>query len=235
MTDLTPERIVDYPLRTGVRGYRVDQVDDLLDRVADRVEELERRLADRDAELERVRAQLQEASTAEDTLSRTLVTAQRAAEETLAEAESEAERITAAARERATEIVGEARREAEGQRHEASRDVDRIHREAEVARRDAELRLTQLTGAAERFRAQLQDHLDAHQALLDQVPRADDLPDPPEPRDATDRATTADGPGPFPDSATPLFSSVHREGSADAEGGTDESAVGNSPEGEHDD
>ena len=231
MTDLTPERIVDYPLRTGVRGYRVDQVDDLLDRVADHVEDLERRLADRDDELERARAQVRESATAEDTLSRTLVTAQRAAEETLAEAEAEAERVAAAARERADEIVDEARREAEDQRQEAARELDQIRREVEVARRDAELRLTQLTGAAERFRAQLQEHLDAHQVLLDQVPRGADAPDLPEPGDEPDEvAATSDDAGPFPDSATPLFSSGPHEGAGD-----DESPGRNSPEDPHDD
>lgn len=228
MSDLTPERIVDYPLRTGVRGYKVDQVDDLLDRVADRVEDLERRLAERESELERVREQLAGASTDEGTLSRTLVTAQRAAEETVAEAETEAEAITAAARERADEIVDEA----DGQRREASREMDRIRREAELARRDAEMRLIQLTGAAERFRAQLQDHLDAHQALLDQVPRGEDLPDPPAPHDEADEARTSpDEPGPFPDSATPLFAPTSDEGAADARPGDDESPAGNSPEG----
>lgn len=213
MSDLTPESIVDWPLRTGVRGYRVDQVDELLDRVADRVEELERLLAERDAELDRVRTRLEEAAGAEETLSRTLVTAQRTAEETLAEAQDEAERITAEARDRADELVDGARREAADLRHEATREVEEARREAEVERRDAEVRLTQLKGAVVRFRAQLQDHLDAHQALLDQVPEApdaagdEDVPVADGPTDG-DRGDPPSADEAGTDSATPLFSAA---------------------------
>ena len=123
---------------------------------------------------------MEEAGATEDTLSRTLLTAQRAAEQTVAEAEQEAERLRGEARGQADELLREARREADEVRDAATREGDEARRRTDIARRDAELRLTQLKGAAERFRSQLQDHLDAHQALLDQVPGGDE-PGVPEP------------------------------------------------------
>ena len=136
MTDLTPNAIVDYPLRTGVRGYRVDEVDALLDRVADRIEQLQGQLAERDAELARLRARVEEAGATEDTLSRTLLTAQRAAEQTVAEAEQEAERLRGEARGQADELLRQTQRRGTSADKNASR-----AREAEEKRPDAQLSL----------------------------------------------------------------------------------------------
>lgn len=170
MSDLTPEAIVDYPLKTGVRGYRVDQVDELLDRVADRIERLETRVAELQRDLDQERLRAEEASATESTLKRTLVTAQRAAEETVAEAQQEAERIGDEVRREVDALRAEVQRDADQLRSAAQADAEQARQDAERARREVDLRTTQLRGVAERFRTQMQDHLDAHRALLDQVP-----------------------------------------------------------------
>ncbi|HEV2787436.1 MAG TPA: DivIVA domain-containing protein, partial [Solirubrobacteraceae bacterium] len=94
---LTPDEIVNFPLRQGVRGYSVRQGDELLDNVADTIERLHRELAETRARLARAEGRVEEMSDTESTLKRTLITAQRAAEQAIAEA-----------RERAREIVEEA-------------------------------------------------------------------------------------------------------------------------------
>jgi cell division initiation protein len=171
--DLTPDSIAAWPLRKGVTGYRVDEVDALLDRVADRIDQLEQQAARQAAELEDLRARADEASATEATLKRTLVMAQRAAEETVASAREQAAALVDHAQREVTELRTEATREADEVRSAARRDADEFRADAERARQEAELRVTRLRGIADRFRVQLQEHLDAHRDLLDSLPLAD--------------------------------------------------------------
>lgn len=186
MSELTPNEIADYPLRTGVRGYRVEQVDELLDRVADRIETLERALADARQRLQAAERRAEESSATEATLKRTLVTAQRAAEDTVAEARTEAASIRSDAQEQADELLGSARTEAEELRTRAAeelresqdRSTDLLRDAQEHAartREDAERDVVLLRDAAERFRNQMREHLDAHLSLLDRAPAVDEL------------------------------------------------------------
>lgn len=170
MSELTPNEIADYPLRTGVRGYRVEQVDELLDRVADRIEVLERQLAESHEAVRAADRRAEESTATESTLKRTLVTAQRAAEETVAQAREEAESILSQAREEADQLLGDARAEAAEVRDAAASEAESTQAETARARRDAEDSLLRLRGLAERFRTQLREHLDEHATLLDRVP-----------------------------------------------------------------
>lgn len=174
MSDLTPNEIADYPLRTGVRGYRVEQVDELLDRVADRIEVLERQLAEAHDAVRDAERRAAESTATETTLKRTLVTAQRAAEETVAQATQEAETILSQAREEADQLLGDARTEAAQLRDAAASEAEAARAETARARRDAEDGLLRLRGLAERFRTQMREHLDEHASLLDRVPVAPD-------------------------------------------------------------
>lgn len=174
MSDLTPNEIADYPLRTGVRGYRVEQVDELLDRVADRIEVLERQLEDAHEAVRDAERRAAESTATETTLKRTLVTAQRAAEETVSQAREEAEAILSQAREEADQLLGDARTEAAQVRDAAASEAEATRAETARARRDAEDGLLRLRGLAERFRTQLREHLDEHASLLDRIPVAPD-------------------------------------------------------------
>lgn len=170
MSELTPNEIADYPLRTAVRGYKVEQVDDLLDRVADRIEVLERELETSREAVRAAERRADESTATETTLKRTLVTAQRAAEETVAQARAEAETIMSEAQEEAGRLVAQARSEAEEVRAAATSEAETVRSETIRARRDAEDSLTRLHGLAERFRTQLREHLDEHASLLDGMP-----------------------------------------------------------------
>lgn len=177
MSELTPNEIADYPLRTGVRGYRVEQVDELLDRVADRIETLERELAETQERVQVAERRAEESEATEGTLKRTLVTAQRAAEETVAEARSEAATVRAEAQEQADAMLGDARSEGEDLRVRAAEELQAAEAEAAGIREDAVREVARLRDAAERFRAQMREHLDAHTALLARAPQAQQLPE----------------------------------------------------------
>lgn len=170
MSELTPDEIADYPLRTGVRGYRVEQVDELLDRVADRIEVLERQLEEAHEAVREADRRVVESSATEATLKRTLVTAQRAAEETVSQAKEEAASVLSQAQEEADRLLGDARAEAAEVRDSAAAEAESTRAEAVRAQHEAEDSLLRLRGLAERFRTQLREHLDEHVSLLDRVP-----------------------------------------------------------------
>lgn len=200
MSELTPHEIADYPLKTGVRGYRVDQVDELLDRVADRIEALEAEVARLQDDLRQAQARADESSATESTLKRTLVTAQRAAEETVAEARAEAATILSDAQQEADELLGSSRSESERLRADAAEEHAAARADATRTREDAHREVVDLRRAADDFRTRLRAHLDAHARLLDQAP------EPPATLDVT--PSTADDPSPSESStarSTALF------------------------------
>lgn len=166
---LTPDDIVNYPLKQAVRGYSVAQVDELLDQVADTVE----RLTDQNEELQRRVRQAEDrlaaASETEATLKRTLVTAQRAAEQSLEDA-----------KERSAELLDEARREAAGIQEQARLDAEELRVEALQAARaeeaDIRRRRQALEGHIEalriferEYRSRLRGHLEDQLRMLDEV------------------------------------------------------------------
>lgn len=175
MSELTPNEIADYPLRTSVRGYRVEQVDELLDRVADRIESLQRELAEAREHVVAAERRADESSATESTLKRTLVTAQRAAEDTVAEAKAEAAAIRSDAEEQADRMLGAARAEAEDLRARAAELLRQAQQRGTDIRKEAEDDVARLREVAERFRTKLRQHLDTHAALLDRAPTPDEV------------------------------------------------------------
>lgn len=155
---LTPDDIVNYPLRQGMRGYNVAQVDELLDEIADEVERLLVENVDLRRRLERAESQVDELAETEVTLKRTLVTAQRAAEQTLEDA-----------RTRAAELVGEARREAEHARSEALKDSLIAEDELNRRRDELEREVTALQTFEQRLRRDLRTLLERNLESLDDV------------------------------------------------------------------
>lgn len=162
---LSPDDIVGYRFKHALRGYATDEVDELLDQLADQVE---RTTAEVDELRERVRtaeAQVAAAHEAESTLQRTLVVAQQAAERTVAEAEQTA-----------AEAMRSAEAEAEQVRAEAASQAEATLAEAQTsARREADAARARVEEARTRHLAVLEDvarHRDALRAdvgLLDEL------------------------------------------------------------------
>jgi DivIVA domain-containing protein len=197
---LSPDDIVGYEFRQQkVRGYDVQQVDDLLDQLADQVERTERELDDLRQRLRDSEARLAAALETESTLKRTLVTAQDAAERALAEAREQADELRetaeqaidgqlARAREEARKIVTDAQREARAELTTA--------REQRAAIED---RLAGLRELEQRHRSSLDRHLRVHLEQLAQL--------------AGDPDSPANAPAPSPDhrAAGQLPSSAPRD------------------------
>lgn len=167
---LSPDDIVNYPLKQAVRGYSVPQVDELLDQVADTVERLTSEVEDLRRRLRQSEDRLAAASETESTLKRTLVTAQRAAEQSLDEA-----------REQATGLVEEARRASAGILEAAELDAQELREEAVKAARAEEAEIRRRRQALEghiealriferEYRARLRGHLEDQLRTLDDVP-----------------------------------------------------------------
>lgn len=166
---LTPDDIVNYPLKQAVRGYSVQQVDDLLDQVADTIERLQRRASDVEERLGRSEERLAAASETETTLKRTLVTAQRAAEQSLEEAKERSSELIDDARREAASIVEQARLEAEELRVEALQAARAEEAEIRRRRQALEGHIEALRIFEREYRARLRGHLEEQLRLLDEV------------------------------------------------------------------
>ncbi|MEA3055210.1 MAG: cell division initiation protein [Actinomycetota bacterium] len=135
--DLTPKLLTDIEFPMWWRGYKPEEVDEFLERVAVGVSELQQLLAELRERASTAERRLLERSD-EDEIRRTLVLAQRTAEASVSEARTEAERLLREAQERASSLDAE---------------VDE--------RRRAEL------GALAERRAELEGDIDALRAFVD--------------------------------------------------------------------
>lgn len=180
--DLTPRLLTEVEFREEWRGYKREDVDDFLERVAAAVGELQERLRDATERAGQAERRLLEQGD-QDEIRRTLVLAQRTALTAVEEARTEAERILAEANEHARRQ----RAEAEARVAAAEQEVAARAREdlAELAARRATLQsdVDALTRFFEEHRARLRAELERQLADLDSpnaalaVPAAPDVHD----------------------------------------------------------
>ena len=175
---LSPEEIVDLDLKLALRGYATDQVDALLDRLADQIEHNEAELALLRSRLGEAEAKAAAAAEAEATVQRTLVAAQTTADRIIAEAEQQAAACRDDAEQAAATLRQDTERDARDRVSQAEQDATRIVAEAEQRQRELQERFDadtrelrssyqaehrQLQAAYDAERARLDDHLDALQ------------------------------------------------------------------------
>lgn len=166
---LSPDDIVNYPLKQAVRGYSVAQVDDLLDQVADTVERLEAEVETLRERLQRSEERLAGASETEATLKRTLVTAQRAAEQSLEEAKERSAEMLDEARRESASVLEQARLEAEELRVEALQAARAEEADIRRRRQALEGHIEALRIFEREYRARLRGHLEGQLRMLDEV------------------------------------------------------------------
>lgn len=145
---VSPERVRDVRFAEQWRGYRTDEVDDFVDRVAEAFDELEARLEEAAQRTALAERRLQERGPDEE-LSRTLVLAQRTADAALEEAKAEASRVVGEAEEKARSIL-----------HDVEARKAELEHEMEARAR------TELAEVSER-RAALQADVEALQSYVD--------------------------------------------------------------------
>jgi cell division initiation protein len=110
--DVTPHDLRNAELREAFRGYRPDEVEELLERAAitlERMHERNRQLQEKIATLE---AEGSSAKEMESVLRQTLLLAQRTADETVTEAHEKARRLVESAEDRALTLTSEAEEQA---------------------------------------------------------------------------------------------------------------------------
>jgi DivIVA domain-containing protein len=174
---LSPDDIVNYEFRQQkVRGYDVEQVDDLLDRLADQVERTDREVDDLRRRLRESEARLAAALETESTLKRTLVTAQDAAERALAEAREQADELRETAERAIDEQLARAREEARTLVADAQREAGTELETARQQRAAVEARIEALRALEQRHRTSLERYLRAQLDQLEQLAADADAP-----------------------------------------------------------
>ncbi|MFA9445433.1 DivIVA domain-containing protein [Egicoccus sp. AB-alg6-2] len=146
---LRPEDLANYQLRRATRGYARDQVDELLDQIADQIERTDRELDELRRRVRDAEARLAQALERESAVRRNAAVAEGAASRALEDA-----------REQADELREACEREVRGQLDAAAERAAQIIEAAEAAAR-AEL------DAAREQRAAIEDRIDGLRALAD--------------------------------------------------------------------
>ena len=164
-TELSPQRLREAQFAEVWRGYRMEQVRELLDDAADALEDLRnraRRADERAAEAERRLVE----QVAGDEVSRTLVLAQRTADSAISEAQAEAARLLSDAEQRSRVMLRDAEQRSRAMLEEVERRAEQLERETE-ARADAALReLSDRRAALEADVALLADYVERQRGTL---------------------------------------------------------------------
>lgn len=183
--DLTPAELVAVELPTALRGYRTEDVDALIDRVADALEARDALLAsmteDRDAlveELQRARTERDRARTgvaeaeaaaraAVEDARRLRERVQGRAESLLADAARRADELRAQGRRDAAELVATAEVEARAVLAEAEQRREAHTAEMERVWHEASQRVDEARRTGERARARIREELERQLAAVD--------------------------------------------------------------------
>jgi DivIVA domain-containing protein len=176
--DLTPRLLTEVEFREEWRGYKRDDVDDFLARVAAALGELQERLRETGERAAQAERRLLERSD-EDEIRRTLVLAQRTALTAVEEARAEAERVLADADDRARQRLGDADARLAAMDEEMAERTR--HDLGELAERRAALEadVQSLTSFFEEHRARLRSELERQLVELDAQSASLAVPAPP--------------------------------------------------------
>src|SRR5438270_8157901 len=223
--DVTPHDLRNAELREAFRGYRPEEVEELLERAAvtlERIHERSRQLQEKIASLE---AEGSTAKEMESVLRQTLLLAQRTADETVTTAHEKARQLVEEAEDRALTLTGEAEEQArivgEAQRQKYEAIVAELS-----ARRDL---LTLDIDALERVQADYRGRLRAIlEKELEDLDRRATLPPPARPGlHEIDLSTVSEPPEPVAGRASaPAADPEIEEASASASASSSETSLG---------
>ncbi len=215
--DVTPHDLRNAELREAFRGYRPDEVEELLERAAitlERMHERNRQLQEKIAGLE---AEGSTAKEMESVLRQTLLLAQRTSDETVTAAHEKSRQLVEEAEDRAMTLTSEAEEQAriigEAQRQKYEAIVSELSARRDLLTLDIDALERVQADYRGRLRAVLEKELEEldrraalptpakpelHEIDLSAVPVPPDLPDEPEvvPSTPTPAATSAWGPPP---------------------------------------
>jgi len=157
---LSPEDIVNHEFKQALRGYAVQEVDDLLDRLADQLERAERDIVELRQRVTDADARATEALATESSLKRTLITAQDAAQRTIDAATTDAEKLRSDAERETTQQLEEALTRSTAMLEEAETEAITIRSSFRSEQEAAAGRVAELATIEDRYRAQLRSLLE---------------------------------------------------------------------------
>ncbi len=168
--DVTPHQLRTIELREAWRGYRQDDVDELLDQVAGTIERLQAQVKRLTERLAKVEDEAGLGREADEMLRRTLLLAQRTADAAVSEAQERARRVLSESEVQAHSIVSgaeeEARRVAIAERRRLEGEVRELGRRRDALLADVE----SLEEAAGDHRRRLREFLEAEIGRIDSRP-----------------------------------------------------------------
>ncbi len=168
--DVTPHQLRTIELREAWRGYRQDDVDELLDQVAGTIERLQAQVKRLTERLAKVEDEAGLGREADEMLRRTLLLAQRTADAAVSEAQERARRVLSESEVQAHSIVSgaeeEARRVAIAERRRLEGEVRDLGRRRDALLADVE----SLETAAGDHRRRLREFLEAEISRIDSRP-----------------------------------------------------------------
>lgn len=182
--ELTPKLLTDVQFREQWRGYKPEEVDEFLERVAAGIGELQHRLAEAIERATNAERRLLDRSD-EDEIRRTLVLAQRTADASMSEARAEADRLVSETEARCRALVAEAEAQAaelEAEITERRRvDLGGLAEERAALEHDIERLRAYVDGERDRLTGLLSGQADAlrREYTLRDAPAVADVPPPP--------------------------------------------------------
>lgn len=166
--DVTPHELRTVEFREAWRGYRPDDVDDLLDRVAATLELRVEQVQQLTARLEHAESEARHGQEVEEMLRRTLLLAQQTADEAVAAAEARARALVDDAEARANAIMQHAESDAVESGAAQRRRIDREMTELGQLRDQLLVDVEALEKFEEEYRGRIRAMVEADLAVLDQ-------------------------------------------------------------------
>ena len=209
--------------RAGMRGYRADEVDAFLQKVAAYVDEQEGKINDLTYKIQILADKIEEYKADEENIRDALLNAQKLGSSILNEAKAKAESLTREAKAKADGMVGAAEKTSSELMDQAKENVEQLTR-ASLQKPNAELASIKKVCEAERrhletmkqevsvFRASILKQYKAHLDLLSALPSVEEKPASTEPEPAPEPAGFAPQPQEDPEAApAPVEESVSFE------------------------
>lgn len=207
---LEPDDIRYHEFRRSVRGYSPDEVDDLLDSLADDLEEARSERDRLSGEMEDARKRIEQYESLENSIRDTLDQAEKAAADYQQTARRDAESTVEAARREADSIVRDAERRAERMLADSSGKVERVQDSYEALRETRRMFDTELrrllesymslldeanSSTAREIEAPLQERLDPEAIAAARDAAEQERAEAEQPADSEARIEEADAPG----------------------------------------
>ena len=184
---ITLEEIENITFRkSGLSGYKIEEVDNFVDEVVEKVKSLELNQRELKLKIENLEAEIKKYKDKEDSVQNALITAQvsakqikseaeRKAQDKISEAETEAERILSEAKEKADQVNADTDAKVQELMNKALRESsDKIEENNRILE-EQKKSIIKLMGEANKFRNSLLKEYKEHLAVINSMSKGEDF------------------------------------------------------------